>query len=54
VVTRQLDTDNEYLGIVDCNNSVTSNATEGPQRVGPEVIYRCGRLRQPALQRRRP
>jgi hypothetical protein len=23
MVTRQLDTDNVYLGIVDCNNSVT-------------------------------
>jgi hypothetical protein len=26
--------------------ALPGNAAEGPHRVGPEVIYRCGRLRK--------
>jgi hypothetical protein len=36
-------------GLLVLTIALPGNATERPQRVGPEVIYRCGRLRKGAF-----
>jgi hypothetical protein len=33
-------------GLLILTVALPGNTIEGPQRVGPEVIYRCGRLRE--------